>query len=148
MHQVLWFLLIGALLHAPWPWGGEPKPAFCETAICTRGPRPLLIGLEDNAERDVYFTYNPAPDIGAYEYCPPYEMAECGDVTLDRLVDVDDVLWCLFCWEGPGQPHRTHLRKKATQELIPVACWMCDADDDGDVDLADLAWLLQERFRE
>jgi len=142
--SVIWIVLL--LAGEPWHTYPCNKDAqYCSRGICTYGPRPLLLGvrdLEPLPQECIFFSFNPVPDIGAYEYWPPYEAAQCGDVTLDRQVDIDDALWCLFCWSGPDSPLITYLVQRVTREEVPVNCWMCDFDWDYDVDLQDIARVL------
>ena len=72
-------------------------------------------------------------------WCVAYEptrvtvaLAEPGDCNLDCAVDLDDIAWWSDCMAGPAV-------------AAPAGCECADADEDGDVDLADYAE-LQRRF--
>ena len=72
-------------------------------------------------------------------WCVAYEptrvtvaLAEPGDCNEDCAVDLDDITWWSDCMAGPGV-------------AAPGGCECADADEDGDVDLADYAE-MQRRF--
>lgn len=103
-------------------------------------PAPLLLGMDVESrplDTVVFRSTGCAPDVGAYEHVTPYTPAITGDVSFDHVVSWHDFAWCNLCWGGPGVPTWTTLRKKVTQELVPAACWLCDHDSDGGVDMKD-----------
>lgn len=105
-------------------------------------PAPLLLGMDVSPrpiDTIVFRSTGCAADVGAFEHMTPYTPAIAGDVSLDHIVSWHDFAWCNLCRGGPGVPTRTTLRRKSTQELIPAACWLCDHDSDGYVDLKDFA---------
>lgn len=105
-------------------------------------PAPLLLGMDvDSRPLDtiVFRSTGCAPDIGAYEYMTPYTPAITGDVSFDHVVSWHDFALCNFCWHGPGIPTPTTVYKKSMQKPVPAACWLCDHDSDGDVDIKDFA---------
>lgn len=99
-------------------------------------PAPLLINYPETIPPYSTLTLqvNYRIDIGAYEYWPPFTPVEAGDFSLNHRVTMYDLYWFNLCEGGPGQPIRDHLTVSATGDQVPCACWLCDLDEDGDVD--------------
>lgn len=111
-------------------------------------PAPLFIGSTYASQRIENFciSVNYIPDIGAYEYIPPYTAWIPGDFSMNNKVTTYDYYLFTACVSGPAIPHRTTL-KFVSGEEVPVGCWLCDFDNDGDVDMSDFG-VLQRNFQE
>jgi len=86
--------------------------------------------------RTIYY----GPDIGAFEWWMQ------GDFNFDASVDAADWPWLEWCWRysGPGVPcpSRTHT---GTGEVVTIRCLLADEDNDGDIDLYDVAaWMTRQ----
>jgi len=107
-----------------------------------RNPGPLLMGIEQERVplACVLVQHNPHPDLGALEYEPPFEPLRFGDVWPTHSIDLQDWAWFTVCLRGPGAecPRQARLIE-GPGPWKPIACWLCDHDGDGDVDLADCA---------
>jgi len=120
--------------------------SVCEHEL--RNPPPLFIGSQHAAQRIHNFciAVNYVPDIGAYEYWPPFEPWILGDFSMNGVVTPYDFYLFRACISAPGEPHRTTINL-VTGGTVDVGCWLADFDEDGDVDLADIA-VFQQNFQE
>ena len=102
-------------------------------------PKPLLMGSFVERQPIEWRWTGECGDVGAYEYVTPFVPLQEGDSCIDGQITLDDIRWCRFCFNGPEIPMRQYVRVKATGELVPINCWLCDLDGDDDVDLRDFA---------
>ena len=124
----------------------EPaEPEGCDYNLSN--PPPLLVEYTTQITpySNICISVNYRPDIGAYEYIPPFEPLKIGDFSMNGKVTTYDFYWFQLCYSGPNVPIRQTLKKNG----IPVsaACWLCDLDQDEDVDQDDFG-LFQAQLTE
>lgn len=113
-------------------------------------PPPLLIGYSGTPippYSNLCISVNYRVDIGAYEYIPPFEARKGGDFSLNGKVTSYDLYLFNLCVTGPNGTLKETVKKVSDGSSVPVACWLCDIDMDGDVDQTDFG-LFQVQLEE
>jgi len=143
---IIFFVISCQSPPSPKPISVKPEPLPIKTEELEScifeltNPPPLLIGMTEPVippYSSFCISVNYRPDIGAYEYIPPFTPWIKGDFSLNNKVTTyDDYLFNL-CAKGPSVPYPKELTRVADGAKHPVACWRGDLDEDEDVDQDD-----------
>jgi len=99
-------------------------------------PAPLFMFTGPYERTELSIRVDHRFDIGAHELVV-FEPWRPGDFSMNNRITTYDYYWFQLCYSGPNIPYRTELNRTKDKAKIPVACWLCDLDEDGDVDQDD-----------
>ncbi|MCP4251746.1 MAG: hypothetical protein GY778_32340 [bacterium] len=125
--------LRGRMIHDP--GGAIAHTAYAQPAIGIPVERAFIIGPDQTVVAPV-FGFKPQLMIDTI-YSLLAGMPLPGDVDNDGDVDLDDYTICADCLAGPGNPPSPSLPGVTAQDCLDAF----DYEPDGDVDLANFAYL-------
>ena len=70
---------------------------------------------------------------------------EYGDFDFDDRITGNDLLWFNACYSGSFVPYPRSVWYQDREQ--DIACWLCDSDQDGDVDMDDYGMMQRSEVR-